>query len=99
MMKLTWDQEADALYVRFLDAGTEGVSRTEQLDPGTLVDLDRFGHVVGIEVIRPARFWPLHEVLGRFEVPEADRLSLRAVFERAGEDRRFPFVKPVSTVA
>lgn len=53
-MKLTYDETADALYVRLSDAA---VSRTEQLEPGTLVDLDRFGALVGLEVIRPARTW------------------------------------------
>lgn len=59
MMKLTYDHEDDALYVKLVEG--ERVSRTEQLDTGTLVDLDRFGRVLGIEVIRPARRWPLEE--------------------------------------
>ncbi len=98
-MKLTWDQDADALYVSFLDDDDEAVSRTEQLDVGTLVDLDRFGHVLGIEVLRPARSWPLEEVLSRFDMAEVDERALRAMFERSGADRRYPFAKPVATVA
>lgn len=97
-MKLTWDPDSDALYVRFLD-DDEAVSRTEQLDTGTLVDLDRFGRVLGIEVLRPARSWPLEEVLSKFDIAEVDERALRAMFDRSGLDRRFPFAKPVATVA
>lgn len=97
-MRLTWDQDADALYVKLHDE-TERVSRTEQLDAGTLVDLDRFGRVLGIEIIRPARSWPLEEVLSRFDLPEPDQRALRAMFELTGTDRRYPFAKPVATVA
>jgi uncharacterized protein YuzE len=95
-MKLTWDQGADALYLSFLDDEGEAVSRTEQLDAGTMVDLDRFGHVLGIEVLRPARPWPLEEVLRRFEVAEVDRHALTALFERRGAEQRYPFAKPLA---
>jgi uncharacterized protein YuzE len=91
-MKTAYDQDADALYVALLDED-EPVSRSVELDEGTLVDLDRFGHVIGIEVIRPARSWPLDEVLSRFSVNDSDRRALVALFDLNGEDRRFPFVK------
>jgi uncharacterized protein YuzE len=93
-MKTAYDQDADALYIALLDE-EEPVSRTEQLDAGTLIDIDRYGQVVGIEVIRPARPWPLDEVFRRFEVGEHDQRALRAMFAPEGEDKRYPFAKPV----
>jgi uncharacterized protein YuzE len=93
-MKLTWDSEADALYLT-LRGDEEPISRTEELDAGTLVDVDRFGHVIGIEVLRPAREWPLEDILSRYELTEEDRLSLKVMFERSRKDRPFPFAKPL----
>ncbi len=60
-MEMTYDQSVDALYIRL--AGDQPVARSEQIDAGTLVDLDRFGHVLGIEVLHPARDWPLDEII------------------------------------
>jgi uncharacterized protein YuzE len=74
-MKVHYDQTADALYITL--AEDTPVSRTVQIDSGTLVDLDRFGHVRGIEVIRPGRTWPLDEILSRFPVAEVDAHLLR----------------------
>ena len=87
-MKLTYDKTADALYIE-LRAGDETVSRTEQLEAGTLVDLDRFGQVMGIEVLRPSRRWALEAIVERFGVAEHDAAQLRAVFGR--RDGAFPF--------
>jgi uncharacterized protein YuzE len=78
-MNLTWDTESDALYIRLRDP--QSVSRTVQLDAGTLVDLDRSGEAIGIQVIRPARRWPLNEVLRRWSIPEPERGDLVAFCE------------------
>lgn len=89
-MKLRWDREADALYITLRE--TEPVSRTEQLDAGTLVDLDRFGTALGIEVLRPARSWPLEDVIARFGIDGSDATELRAVFHgKPDSDKRFPY--------
>jgi uncharacterized protein YuzE len=86
-MNIRYDQVSDAAYIILLEG--EAVSRTEQVDTGTLVDLDRLGRAVGVEVIRPARDWPLDSILDRFQVdPHAGNL-LRALWH--GEPRRFPF--------
>ena len=73
-MVVTWDQTANAMY---LAMGSEARSahRTVQLDSGTLVDLDSFDVVVGVEVINPRRVLPVGEILG-MHVPAADRLAL-----------------------
>jgi uncharacterized protein YuzE len=77
MISQTLDLDADALYIRLTD---DEVTRTVQVDKGTLVDLDPAGAVVGIEIIQPARTWPLEEILGRFGVSEHDARELWAYF-------------------
>jgi len=76
MLRMTYDQDADALYLRFRDGQ---VARTTQLDSGTLADLDAAGNLIGVEVIRPSRLWPLQEVLERFSLADDDRAMLKAV--------------------
>ena len=97
-MLLTYDNESDALYVSLRD--DVAVARTEQIDPGTLIDVDPSGDIVGIEVLRPARAWPLDEVVSRFHVSDQDALLLRSVFERSVPNkRRYPFSRPARVKA
>lgn len=83
-MKVQYDQAADAVYITLAEDAQ--VSRTVQIDAGTLVDLDRFGNVRGIEVVRPGRTWPLDEILSRFSIAEADTTLLREL--QSGPDSR-----------
>jgi uncharacterized protein YuzE len=83
-MKVQYDQAADALYITLAEDAQ--VSRTVQIDAGTLVDLDRFGNVRGIEVVRPGRTWPLDEILSRFSIAQADEQLLREL--QSGPDSR-----------
>jgi uncharacterized protein YuzE len=53
-MKYEYDNDAGALYITVTDGI---VARTEQLDPGVLLDVDEHGQVVGIEIIKPDRDW------------------------------------------
>jgi uncharacterized protein YuzE len=85
-MTFEYDKEADALYIRVLD-GTP-IARTEQIDPGTLVDVDDGGRVVGIDVVRPGRAVPIAEVTDRFELDDKDMAVLRALWP---EDGAYPF--------
>jgi uncharacterized protein YuzE len=77
VLRHEYDGEADALYLTFTDSP---VSTTEQLDAGTLVDLDQHGRVVGIEVIRPERLWPAALVIERYGLDVADRAMLEALY-------------------
>lgn len=47
-MKLAYDPEADALFVRFAD---ESISESEEVRPGVIVDFDAAGRIVAIEML------------------------------------------------
>lgn len=88
-MRFSYDSAVDALDIKILEGSL--VSRTEQIDAGTLVDLDAQGHVLSIEVIRPARRWPLDEILARFDVSEEHVEVLRSFW---AEPKAYPFAEP-----
>jgi uncharacterized protein YuzE len=99
-MKVQYDQEADALYVTLGDG--EIVDRTIRIDAGTLVDVDRRGRPMGIEIIHPARPWPLEDILERFQVRDEDRRlleELQGIKGASEEPHRRPFVEPVQLVS
>lgn len=81
MISQQYDMDANALYIELV-AGQKAAS-TEEIDPGTLVDLDANGQVIGIEVIHPNRPWPLDEILDRFDIDPGDARQLRAYFPQA----------------
>ena len=47
-MKLTVDEEADALHLHLVDMPVE---ESEEVAPGVIVDYDKSNQVVGIEVL------------------------------------------------
>jgi uncharacterized protein YuzE len=61
-MRLEYDREADAAYVRLLPAGTTAaVARTVPLDPSEVdgeinLDFDPEGRLVGVEIQDASRF-------------------------------------------
>jgi uncharacterized protein YuzE len=86
-MTLTYDQEADALAIELVDGAL--VARTVQVDPGTLVDVDQDGVAIAIEVIHPARSWPLEAIVDDFRLAADDAAMLRALWS---DSQPFPFV-------
>ena len=54
-MRVRFDQQADALYLR-LDESP--VVESEEVRPGVVLDLDERGEVVGIEILRVGRRLP-----------------------------------------
>jgi uncharacterized protein YuzE len=88
-MRFRYDKEADALTIQLRDGVP--VSRTEEVDTGTLVDLDRFGSAIAIEVIRPAREWPVEDIIARFGVDDESAQMLRSLWNRA---LTYPFTEP-----
>ena len=84
-----YDKDADALDITL----REGlVARTEEIDTGTLLDFDAAGHLVAIEVIRPARDWPLDEILSRFTLDSDVEAVLRSLW--SSSPARYPFGEP-----
>ena len=53
MLKITYDCEADALYIQFRDAEWGGNVEIEQ--PGIVADLDDVGHLIGLEILSARR--------------------------------------------
>lgn len=47
-MKVTYDQEADAMYIRFRDLP---VHRTSQVQPGVILDYAADGELIGLEIL------------------------------------------------
>jgi uncharacterized protein YuzE len=48
-VRVRFDQQADALYVRFDESP---VIESEEIRPGVVLDLDERGEIVGIEILR-----------------------------------------------
>jgi uncharacterized protein YuzE len=91
MLSTAYDADADALYIA-IHRGT--VARTECLDDWTLVDLDATGAAIGIEVIHPARAWPLQKFLDQFKIAGPTRNLLEDMFPAANRSRRAAFAAP-----
>ena len=94
-MIFSYDYDVDALYIEIADSP---VVRTRQFDKGTLVDLDESGDLVGIEVLRPARDWPLDEIAASYGLGEDDAAVLNSVWGTATEPKPYPFSKPLRLV-
>lgn len=47
-MKIEYDREVDALYIRIQD---KKVSRTKELEEGINLDIDADGKIIGLEII------------------------------------------------
>lgn len=47
-MKIEYSKKADALYVQFREAY---VDKSKEIEEGVVVDLDKKGHIVGIEIL------------------------------------------------
>jgi uncharacterized protein YuzE len=58
-MKVCFDQEADALYVR-LDESS--VFESEEIRPGVMIDLDQRGEIIGLEMLRVSERLPSAEL-------------------------------------
>ncbi len=47
-MKVTYDPEADAMYITLRDAP---VDNTDELQDGIMADYDAAGHIIGLEIL------------------------------------------------
>jgi len=57
---VTFDERADALYIRFQPG--KRVKKTVRLRDGLLVDLDRSGRIFGIEILDVSHRMPLEQL-------------------------------------
>ncbi|WP_338824221.1 hypothetical protein MHOCP_23310 [Moorella humiferrea] len=51
-MKVRYDPDADALYIRFNDSS---IYETEEISPGVMLDIDAEGKLVGLEILDAAQ--------------------------------------------
>lgn len=91
MMLQTYDADADAMYLKLRDGK---IARTEELDGWAYVDVDADGQAVGIEVIHPARNWPVGEAIRRYQITGTDRALLEAMYPQAGDPHVRRFTSP-----
>ncbi|MFA7332114.1 MAG: DUF2283 domain-containing protein [Candidatus Delongbacteria bacterium] len=70
-MRLTVDQQADALY---LDLSEGKATRSEEISPGIVVDYDDQGQLVGIEVLQLSKRAPQLDV-GRLLFESTPRVA------------------------
>lgn len=89
-MNISYDETADAVYISLSDSLVE---KTVEINPGTLIDVDRAGELVGIEVIRPARDWPLVRIAEEYGLGEEDIRAIRALWPEDGGTSPFPFTR------
>ena len=54
-MKVTYDEEADAMYIKFT---SEKFSKTRLIDKNTILNLDENGNVIGIELLFVSKHLP-----------------------------------------
>jgi len=54
-MKVTYDPDADAMYIRLTN---EKFSKTKVIDDNTILDLDKNGNVIGIELLFVSKHLP-----------------------------------------
>ena len=47
-MEITYEKEADAIYIEFSDAE---FSKNKKIDDKTIIDLDKDGNLIGIELL------------------------------------------------
>ena len=59
-MKITYDKEVDALYIRLRNATP---SDSKDIEEGVTVNLDKEGHIVGIEILNASEKLGLESLL------------------------------------
>lgn len=58
-MKIEYSKEADAVYVYFKE---EYVDRSKEVEDGVVLDFDKNGHLIGIEVLDVSRRFSLSDI-------------------------------------
>jgi len=55
-MKITYDKDVDALYIRFRKGG---FAKNKVIDDFTILDMDKKDHILGIEILNASKRMPL----------------------------------------
>jgi uncharacterized protein YuzE len=69
-MRYTYDDEADALYVHLREENHASVARSVVVDEGRVMDLDRQGDPVGIEILGASGGVHLSDLVDRFRLQD-----------------------------
>lgn len=64
-MKITYDEEADALYIQFQPEAK--IKETVKIREGVLCDIDKEGKIFGIEILDVSSRLPIEE-LGKLSI-------------------------------
>jgi uncharacterized protein YuzE len=59
-MKIEYSKEADAIYVYFKE---EFVASSKEIEDGVVIDFDREGHLIGIEVLDVSQRFSLSDIV------------------------------------
>jgi uncharacterized protein YuzE len=72
-MRMTYDPAADAMYLCLTEraAGAPEVARTEEVAPGLMLDFDRAGRVIGIEMLAVSQLPGAKPMQMAFEILES----------------------------
>ncbi|MEK6871837.1 MAG: DUF2283 domain-containing protein [Nanoarchaeota archaeon] len=54
-MKITYDKDADAIYLEFQDGDFK---KNKKIDNDTIIDLDEKGNILGIEILNVSKKMP-----------------------------------------
>lgn len=57
-MKIEYDREADAMYIYFCNVKPVD---NKDIEEGVTVDLDKEGHIIGIEILDVSKRFPTNE--------------------------------------
>lgn len=58
-MNITYDKEADAMYIEFR---TGGFAKNKKIDDLTIIDLDEGGNILGIELLEVSKRIPVESL-------------------------------------
>ncbi|PIU21082.1 MAG: DUF2283 domain-containing protein [Candidatus Diapherotrites archaeon CG08_land_8_20_14_0_20_34_12] len=58
-MKINYDKESDALYIRFSDSK---YFESDEVKDGFILDLDKYGKVIGLEILKASKNLPKESI-------------------------------------
>lgn len=77
-MKIEYDKNADALYIRLQE---KHVARTQELEEGLNLDFDEAGHLIGVEVLDAVDRYSLSDI---FNISTENLILEDSIFQKAG---------------